>query len=49
VQVPDRGLGLKLIRSVSSSVDVAVGEEGTRVTIEKLLAGAEAGEPSAAG
>ena len=49
VQLPDRGLGLKLIRSVSSSVDVAVGEAGTRVTIEKLLAGAEAGEPSAAG
>ena len=49
VQLPDRGLGLKLIRSVSTSVDVAVGESGTRVTIEKLLAGAEAGEPSAAG
>ncbi len=47
--VPDRGLGLKLIRSVASSVDVAVGEAGTRVTIEKALAGNRAGEPSAAG
>ena len=46
--VPDRGLGLKLIRSVASSVDVAVGETGTRVTIEKALAGDGAGEPSAA-
>jgi serine phosphatase RsbU (regulator of sigma subunit)/anti-sigma regulatory factor (Ser/Thr protein kinase) len=46
--VPDRGLGLKLIRSVASSVDVAVGEAGTRVTIEKALAGDGAGEPSAA-
>ncbi|HET6623628.1 MAG TPA: SpoIIE family protein phosphatase [Gaiellaceae bacterium] len=46
--VPDRGLGLKLIRSVASSVDVAVGATGTRVTIEKALAGDGAGEPSAA-
>jgi anti-sigma regulatory factor (Ser/Thr protein kinase) len=46
--VPDRGLGLKLIRAVASSVDIAVGETGTRVTIEKALAGDGAGEPSPA-
>ena len=37
-QRPDRGLGLRLMRTVMSSVDVAVGEDGTRVTIEKSIA-----------
>jgi serine phosphatase RsbU (regulator of sigma subunit)/anti-sigma regulatory factor (Ser/Thr protein kinase) len=36
----ERGLGLRLMRSVMSSVDVAVGNAGTRVTIEKSPAGA---------
>jgi anti-sigma regulatory factor (Ser/Thr protein kinase) len=47
--LPDRGLGLKLVRSVASSVDIEVGEAGTRVTIEKSLAGDGAREPSVAG
>jgi anti-sigma regulatory factor (Ser/Thr protein kinase) len=42
-EVPGRGLGLRLIRSLMSSVDVATGDVGTRVTLEKALAGA--GEP----
>jgi serine phosphatase RsbU (regulator of sigma subunit)/anti-sigma regulatory factor (Ser/Thr protein kinase) len=42
-ETPDRGLGLRLIHSLMSSVDVAVSEGGTRVTLEKALAGA--GEP----
>jgi serine phosphatase RsbU (regulator of sigma subunit)/anti-sigma regulatory factor (Ser/Thr protein kinase) len=36
---PDRGLGLQLIRSVMSSVEIDSGESGTRVRLEKLLAG----------
>jgi len=36
---PDRGLGLRLIRSVMSSVEIDSGESGTRVRLEKLLAG----------
>lgn len=36
----DRGLGLRLMRAVMSSVDIAVGDDGTRVTIEKSTAGA---------
>jgi anti-sigma regulatory factor (Ser/Thr protein kinase) len=36
----DRGLGLRLMRSVMSSVDIAAGDDGTRVTIEKSIAGA---------
>jgi serine phosphatase RsbU (regulator of sigma subunit)/anti-sigma regulatory factor (Ser/Thr protein kinase) len=37
----DRGLGLRLIAASMSSVEVVPGEEGTRVTFEKALAGAE--------
>ena len=37
----DRGLGLRLMHSLMSSVDVARNEAGTRVTLEKELAGAE--------
>jgi serine phosphatase RsbU (regulator of sigma subunit)/anti-sigma regulatory factor (Ser/Thr protein kinase) len=40
--VPDRGLGLRLIHSLMSSVDIAAGDAGTRVTLEKELAGAGA-------
>ena len=36
----DRGLGLRLIYASMSSVDVAPGDSGTRVTFEKALAGA---------
>ena len=36
----DRGLGLRLISASMSSVEVTEGEEGTRVTFEKALAGA---------
>ena len=36
---PDRGLGLRLIRSVMSSVEVDAGEAGTRVRLEKVLEG----------
>jgi GAF domain-containing protein/anti-sigma regulatory factor (Ser/Thr protein kinase) len=36
---PDRGLGLHLIRSVMSSVEIDSGESGTRVRLEKLLTG----------
>ena len=36
---PDRGLGLHLIRSVMSSVEIDSGEGGTRVRLEKLLTG----------
>jgi serine phosphatase RsbU (regulator of sigma subunit)/anti-sigma regulatory factor (Ser/Thr protein kinase) len=39
----DRGLGLRLVRSIMSSVAIAPGETGTRVTLEKDIAGA--GEP----
>ena len=35
---PDRGLGLRLMRLLATSVDVETGEHGTRVTIEKSLA-----------
>jgi serine phosphatase RsbU (regulator of sigma subunit)/anti-sigma regulatory factor (Ser/Thr protein kinase) len=35
----DRGLGLRLIRSVMSSVEIDSGESGTRVRLEKLLTG----------
>jgi serine phosphatase RsbU (regulator of sigma subunit)/anti-sigma regulatory factor (Ser/Thr protein kinase) len=38
---PDRGLGLRLMHSLMSSVDIARDEAGTRVTLEKELAGAE--------
>jgi serine phosphatase RsbU (regulator of sigma subunit)/anti-sigma regulatory factor (Ser/Thr protein kinase) len=38
----DRGLGLRLIRATMSSVEVTPVESGTRVTIEKALAGAGA-------
>ena len=37
-ETPDRGLGLKLMRSTMSSVDIATGENGTRVTIERTTA-----------
>jgi serine phosphatase RsbU (regulator of sigma subunit)/anti-sigma regulatory factor (Ser/Thr protein kinase) len=37
----DRGLGLRLMHSLMSSVDIARNEAGTRVTLEKELAGAE--------
>jgi GAF domain-containing protein/anti-sigma regulatory factor (Ser/Thr protein kinase) len=36
---PDRGLGLHLIRSVMSSVEIDSGESGTRVRLEKVLSG----------
>lgn len=36
----DRGLGLQLIRSVMSSVEIDLSEEGTLVRLEKELAGA---------
>lgn len=39
----DRGLGLRLMRSVMSSVDIVVGDAGTRVTIEKSTTGARDG------
>ena len=35
----DRGLGLKLIRSLMSSVDIETGRGGTRVTLEKEVGG----------
>ena len=41
----DRGLGLQLIRSVASSLDVATANSGTRVTIERDIL--EASRPSA--
>jgi serine phosphatase RsbU (regulator of sigma subunit)/anti-sigma regulatory factor (Ser/Thr protein kinase) len=47
IEVPDRGLGLRLIQSLASSFEVAATDDGTRVTIEKALAGDGAGEPSA--
>jgi serine phosphatase RsbU (regulator of sigma subunit)/anti-sigma regulatory factor (Ser/Thr protein kinase) len=37
----DRGLGLRLMHSLMSSVDIARNDAGTRVTLEKVLAGAE--------
>jgi serine phosphatase RsbU (regulator of sigma subunit)/anti-sigma regulatory factor (Ser/Thr protein kinase) len=49
-EIPGRGLGLRLVRSVMSSVDVSPRSgRGTRVTLEKALAGparpeAESGE-----
>lgn len=39
VERPDRGLGLRLIRSVMSSVEIDSGDGGTRVRLEKVLAG----------
>ncbi len=36
---PDRGLGLRLIRSVMSSVEIETTESGTLVRLEKQLAG----------
>jgi anti-sigma regulatory factor (Ser/Thr protein kinase) len=36
---PDRGLGLRLIRSVMSSVEIDPQEAGTTVRLEKELAG----------
>ena len=36
---PNRGLGLRLIRSVMSSVEIDSGEAGTRVRLEKVLQG----------
>jgi serine phosphatase RsbU (regulator of sigma subunit)/anti-sigma regulatory factor (Ser/Thr protein kinase) len=41
VEKADRGLGLRLMHSLMSSVDIARHESGTRVTLEKELAGAE--------
>jgi serine phosphatase RsbU (regulator of sigma subunit)/anti-sigma regulatory factor (Ser/Thr protein kinase) len=38
---PDRGLGLRLMRGLSSSVDIVQSGEGTTVTVEKALAPAE--------
>jgi serine phosphatase RsbU (regulator of sigma subunit)/anti-sigma regulatory factor (Ser/Thr protein kinase) len=38
-----RGLGLQLMRSTMTSVDVTPGSDGTRVTLEKISSGA--GEP----
>ncbi len=35
---PDRGLGLQMMRAAMSSVDIAPGAEGTRVTLEKISA-----------
>jgi serine phosphatase RsbU (regulator of sigma subunit)/anti-sigma regulatory factor (Ser/Thr protein kinase)/transcriptional regulator with GAF, ATPase, and Fis domain len=46
-ETPGRGLGLRLIRSLMSSVDVATGDDGTRVTLEKALAGAGEPQPGA--
>jgi len=40
---PDRGLGLRLIRALSSSVDVVQDAEGTTVTLEKAQTGAPVG------
>jgi anti-sigma regulatory factor (Ser/Thr protein kinase) len=40
----DRGLGLRLINSLVSSVDISQGEDGTRITVEKALT-----EPTADG
>ncbi len=37
----DRGLGLRLMHSLMSSVDIARDEQGTRVTLEKELAGTQ--------
>jgi GAF domain-containing protein/anti-sigma regulatory factor (Ser/Thr protein kinase) len=34
---PDRGLGLHLMRTLMSSVDIDTGDEGTRVTLERTL------------
>ena len=34
----DRGLGLRLISSLVSSVDISQGDTGTRITVEKALA-----------
>jgi anti-sigma regulatory factor (Ser/Thr protein kinase) len=39
-ETPGRGLGLRLIDSLVSSVDVSARDGGTRVTLEKELAGA---------
>jgi anti-sigma regulatory factor (Ser/Thr protein kinase) len=39
-ETPGRGLGLRLIHSLVSSVDVSPRDGGTRVTLEKELAGA---------
>jgi anti-sigma regulatory factor (Ser/Thr protein kinase)/GAF domain-containing protein len=38
---PDRGLGLRLIRSLMSSVDIIAEDGGTRVSFERALAGAD--------
>jgi serine phosphatase RsbU (regulator of sigma subunit)/anti-sigma regulatory factor (Ser/Thr protein kinase) len=38
---PDRGLGLRLMRGLSSSVDIVQSDEGTTVTVEKALAPAD--------
>jgi anti-sigma regulatory factor (Ser/Thr protein kinase) len=43
----DRGLGLRLMRALSSSVDVAQHREGTTVTVEKALTGAPPPPPAA--
>jgi serine phosphatase RsbU (regulator of sigma subunit)/anti-sigma regulatory factor (Ser/Thr protein kinase) len=37
----DRGLGLRLMHAAMSSVDISSDDSGTRVTFEKVLAGAE--------
>ncbi|HXG76163.1 MAG TPA: SpoIIE family protein phosphatase [Gaiellaceae bacterium] len=38
-QRSDRGLGLRLMRSLMSAVDIATAGRGTRVTVEKVIAG----------
>lgn len=42
---PERGLGLKLMHALVSSVDVATADTGTRVVLERAVAG-EAGDRS---
>jgi len=34
---PDRGLGLQLMRTLMSSVEIDTGSGGTRVTLERAL------------
>jgi serine phosphatase RsbU (regulator of sigma subunit)/anti-sigma regulatory factor (Ser/Thr protein kinase) len=35
---PDRGLGLQLMRTLMSSVEIETGDDGTRVTLERAVA-----------
>ncbi len=39
---PDRGLGLQLMRTLMSSVEIETGSDGTRVTLERALGAAAA-------